>query len=504
MQRLRLFTLAKFCLILCGLPNAWARYHCATPLNFTQVVAVDKSPAIIVIDPFSHRAGADLEGYANELGIKVIFVQSQPWPRFQALSQGKDFIEYRGNLDEVIHNIQARAARDNLHIVGALPGLEGPAVMLFDAITEHMKLPSNGTHRSRPKIFKPDMAALLRAHKVRVAANLTVGANDEGLLEGLAWFRNERKNFKSGMVVLKPVASAGTDKVFQCSSEGDIRAAFQEIQSQPDTFGRTNHQIYFQEFIKTRPFDPTGASVSGEYIFDSVSASREDEGVVMDTLHVPTSIWLYERSIPPDHLRVPIIKNVHWVPYDKIPKGKIVGGKEVGMVDFAKLVLNIFHIFYGPVHLELFIDEDGEFVVGEIGARMPGASVRISSAGTGHKLNQAVMSIESTTQPERIFQNYTEYAQNGYPTLKHVRVVHLNISERGLHPDLAALANLEKDFKCIEEVKIYPTTDAELPLTIDLQSLFVKVHFEANSFQELEDCEKELRRAHSTGRFYRK
>ncbi|GMH73827.1 hypothetical protein TrRE_jg10511 [Triparma retinervis] len=137
---------------------------------------------------------------------------------------------------------------------------------------------TNGVSMSRARRDKYHMGEAVRAAGLRAVQQELFGEGKIGevkrFVEGC---KDEEGNFR---VVLKPVASAGSEGVYFASNEEEVEGYYNEIINSTNVFGHLNTSVLVQEFLAGK-----------EYVVDSVSV----EGI-----HKTVAIWEVRiSSVPP-------------------------------------------------------------------------------------------------------------------------------------------------------------------------------------------------------------
>lgn len=283
----------------------------------------------VVVDAYS--TGARLAPRFIAEGLDVVHVQSNPneSPFYIDRLRTQDFLEnvvHRGDLEATA----AAVARYDpaFVVVGSEPG-----VLLSDALSERLGLPSNGTAQSRCRRDKSEMAAAVRAAGLRAVQELKTGDVEEAI----AW-ASQRDDWP---VVVKPLDSAGTDGVALCEDADAIRTAFAAVLGRPNALQGANEQLLVQELLK------------GTQLFcDSVS---------WDGVHHVSEVWR--------DTKIRIEGNLA---YDFEELLDFHGEQQDQVVPYVKAVLDALGIKYGPAHTEVMLTKDGPVLV-ESGARLHGS-----------------------------------------------------------------------------------------------------------------------------------
>src|SRR6185312_2216162 len=192
----------------------------------------------VVVDAYS--TGARLAPRFRAAGLDVVHVQSNAneSPFYIERLRREDFVA------NVVHGGDLEATADQVAaydpafvVVGSEPG-----VLLSDALSERLGLPSNGTALSRARRDKHEMANALRRARLRAVAEHKTGDPEAAV----AW-ASERGEWP---VVVKPLDSAGTDGVSLCETPDAIRGAFAELLGRPNALQGANEQLLVQELLR--------------------------------------------------------------------------------------------------------------------------------------------------------------------------------------------------------------------------------------------------------------
>ncbi|GLW73265.1 hypothetical protein Kpho02_55640 [Kitasatospora phosalacinea] len=284
--------------------------------------------------------------------------------------------------------------------VALIPGVER-AVLLADALTERLGLPTNGTALSAARRDKYRMLETVRAAGVPAASQVL--ADDLDTL--LDWYATA-----GGRVVLKPVSSAGSDGVYFCDSAAEVRKAFDALIGTRSALGQRNSTVLAQEYL-----------VGHEYIVNTVSLGGR---------HRVTDVW-----------------KMHHLSANGVPE--VAAGAELLpargpeqdlLVEHTRQVLDALGIVNGPAHTELKLTPQGPRLV-ETGARVCGADVHVPT-GAALGVSQLDRVVDAFVDPERFLDGWEE----GYRVLRHARIVNMVSPVAGTlvsYPRMAELEALE-------------------------------------------------------------
>ncbi|HEY4279381.1 MAG TPA: ATP-grasp domain-containing protein [Conexibacter sp.] len=335
----------------------------------------------VVVDAYS--TGARLAPRFIAEGLDVVHVQSNPNESSFYIDRlrREDFLENVVHHGDVAATAAAVARYDPAFVVvGSEPG-----VLLSDALSEQLGLPSNGTAQSRARRDKSEMAAAIRRAGLRAVQELKTGDVDEAI----AW-ASERGDWP---VVVKPLDSAGTDGVALCEDADAIRAAFANILGRPNALQGSNDQLLVQELLK------------GTQLFcDSIS---------WDGVHHVSEVWR--------DTKIRIEGNLA---YDFEELLAYRGPQQDLVVSYVKDVLDALGIRFGPAHTEVMLTADGPVLV-ESGARLHG-SIRddvIDRCTPSH----VTVTVDAYLRPETV----AERAKRPYELANASRCVMLISHQRG-------------------------------------------------------------------------
>jgi biotin carboxylase len=252
--------------------------------------------------------------------------------KFQASFHGNDFTEnivFAGDLNDVLSRLRS------INPSFVIPGSE-PGVTLADQISDNLKTPSNGLAKSRARRNKFEMIKTLNANGLLTAEQI----KSNSTRQILDW----AKRLGTWPVVIKPLESSGTDHVFICNSESEIKSACESIIGTLNPIGLPNDEALAQSFLNGEEFIVNTVSWNGRHL---VSDVRHVHKIMVEG---KGRIYDYIELLRPDTKIVSILS------------------------DYVFKVLNALDIHYGPGHSEVIITEKGPALV-EIGARMDGVNV---------------------------------------------------------------------------------------------------------------------------------
>lgn len=214
--------------------------------------------------------------------------------------------------------------------------------------------------------------------------------------EVFAWKREMLLDYP---VVLKPIDSSGSDNVHICENEAQVRQAFQQVISSPNTMLRPNTEVLAQEFLRNNELiqgadtQHAGAHQSGadvEYCVNTVSHAGR---------HFVSEIIKVHRT------RVDGL-SVH--DYNELLCPVVDAGIYEVFSGYVFSVLDALGIEYGPCHSELMVVGEQPVLL-ESAARLPGGiDLSAYTKALGH--NQLMLWIQSCLNPQA-FHDYCARAR---------------------------------------------------------------------------------------------
>lgn len=353
------------------------------------------SGVVVIVDAFS--ASSQFIPECLGRGLPVLHLQSRedvPESIYQAFPR-ETFVR------NVIHqgDLAQTAALLREYSPAAIIAGHERSVELADTLSERLGCPTNGTRMSRARRNKYFMGEAVRASGARAPLQIK-SADIETILE---WHREHRLP----EVVVKPLNSSGTDHVFYCKTEAEVRERFREILGKKNHLGFVNEEVLVQERIK-----------GVEYIVNTVSCRGEP---------VVTEIWKYNKR----HL-AGAATIYDW---DELLDGD--QEEAVVLTGYTLKVLKALEIGYGPMHTEIMIDERGPVLI-ECGARVDGmTNTALNKECVG--FGQVDLTIDSYLEPEKTLSRKLVYKLK-----KHASNVSLINSSDGTVESFAKFEEIRK------------------------------------------------------------
>lgn len=294
-----------------------------------RMTTVDSSKeCVVIVDPYS--TGCLIAEEAMKRGYRLIALWtygfSQDMRKHVPLSVGQ--LHYmaeveedeNGDLQETSNRVFKAAGV--LRVVAVICGGEA-GVDLTDALSEKLKLRTNGTHipNKRDKMIQQELIRKRGLRSVR-------GASGRTFSDVEAFLRREKYP-----VVLKPTESAGSDGVKLCHNIDEAKEHFEVLMESQMVNGGKCPAVVCQEFLRGK-----------EYVVDMVS--REGK-------HRCTMVWVYDKR----HANGSAFVYFGCIPVDsESPEAKI-------LISYTKRVLDSLEVKNGPSHNEIMMMNDGPCLV---------------------------------------------------------------------------------------------------------------------------------------------
>lgn len=375
---------------------------------------------VVLVDTYAN-IGTELAQGFRSAGYTPLRVQSTAEVPIALRGQPDRYpyevdIVHRGDLDETLARLSA------FHPVAVVAGTE-PGVELADALSEFFHpitgAPTNGTALSAARRDKYQMIERIKQQGLRGARQILVEDEDQ-----LRKWHSEI----GGMVVVKPLRSAGNDGVTWCRSPEDAVQAFRRLNGRDNVLAQQNDGVVAQECL-----------VGAEYTVDTVS--RDGEHHVCD-------IWETYRI------------NANGIP-DLVVAWRLlpsIGEVQDELTAYAFEVLDALGIRHGPAHAEIKLTTDGPCLV-EVGARIAGATLpECARMATGR--SQVGWAVDAYARPERFARN------RGRPYRLHQHVARtVMVAPRS--GTLLAYRSLEaiKGLDSFHDMRVRVSPGEHLPLT---------------------------------------
>jgi biotin carboxylase len=248
-------------------------------------------------------------------------------------------------------------------------------------LREELGIPSNGVLLARRD--KYEMAEMIRAQGIPAVVQM----RSRSVEQVLDWVKASK--LWPGVVVLKPPMSAGSEGVYFCRNEMELREKFSKILVEADAYGGTSHFVLAQEYLD-----------GIEYVVNTVSAGGK---------HVVTDIWQYHK------------RNVEGAgtiyDYDRLLPFE--GEIQKQLVEYDLRVLDALAIKTGWGHAEIKMTKRGPVLV-EVGSRMMGSGQpRLVGEALGR--GQIELGLDAYLNPKAL-----DSVPLGYAVKKHAALVNIS------------------------------------------------------------------------------
>jgi ATP-grasp domain len=375
----------------------------------------------VIVDGYS--TGSQLAAAFAAHGVRCVHVQSGPAvPEVYVPSfRPGDFVE------NVVHagDPAATAARLAAYRpIGVIPGTEC-GVMLADRLGELLGLPHNDPALSEARRDKSLMAQAVQRAGLRVPASITAWRVEDIV----GWARANA----DWPVVVKPLASGGTDGVAFCHDEAEVAAAFTSLYGHVNRLGLRNEDVLAQSFLR-----------GTQYFVNTVS---------YDGVHVAVEIWREHKKRINELIDVCDLEVL--LPHD--------GEAQQAILAYTSAMLDALGIRYGAAHTELMLTRDGVALI-EVGARLQGS---MAVDAVRHALGETQVSLTALAYADPA--RFRERAQRVYEVRNPSWCVIFISGQRGTvraTPGLDAIRAL-RSYYCMIKV---PKPGEWLEPTVDLWS----------------------------------
>ena len=280
--------------------------------------------------------------------IVHVHSRGKPLPCFQSTFYPRNFdFDLVGNvpLAALANNVSRIAHNRDIRKVFVVAGAES-GVMLADQLGQALN-PIFGTPYNIPNPAKRDKYMLAQAlKKAGIAHVRQIRTRD--IAEAAAWIEVQ-KLFESAtkQVVVKPASSAGSEKVFFCSTLDEVQSAFQAILGQVNTYGILDTDLLVQECI-----------LGQEYAFNTATLKIDGKRHT-----VAESLFAYQKRPAGNG------QYIYWA--DRLLP--LAGPLYERLSDYHARLLEALGHDVGLTHVEIFDTPDRGPVVGDFNARAMGS-----------------------------------------------------------------------------------------------------------------------------------
>lgn len=360
-----------------------------------------------------------------------------------------DSFSHDGNISNTLEKLK------KYEVVCVVAGSE-PGVLFADLLSASLKMPtSNGIKKSSARRNKYDMDEALKAHDLKTPLYF----KSKNVDEIIQWVHSNT----TWPVVVKALESAGTDGVFICANENEIKNGFSNIFNKNNCLGSLNEYVLVQSFLK-----------GDEYVINSVSYAGK---------HYVTDIWKYRKKTISGQGTI----------YDRDELISFEGEIQTKLVSYTHHVLDALEIQYGPSHAEVIITPEGEPVLVEVGARLSGGTdMAVSNECIGN--NAVQLSVDCYTDQK----SFQQAISQPFTLKKYALIIELSNEQEGILTDIPFADEIKK-ISSVRAVTIKAKKDTYLKKTTDLFSSLASIQLVHESKEQLENDYLAIQKMKSTG-----
>ncbi len=338
---------------------------------------------IVIVDGYS--TGRDLVLELLERNVECIHLQSTehlPAP----VATCFDRSPYDGDLGYVGGVATAIEVLSALAPHAVIPGSEW-GVTFTEQIAHSMGLPTNRPEMISARRDKFDMIEAIRLRGLRAASQTSVSS----AAEAHAW----AERHASWPIIVKPMASAGSDGVSICNSHTDIEIAVANTLHRNNFMGCYNDRLLLQSYLS-----------GPQFIVNTVS--RDGRHYVTDVWHQPVSIAG----------SAPVPREIHLLD----PRTPTVRS----LIAYTLDALDALGIENGAAHSELKWTPKGPALI-ETGARLMGAAMDRPSYAAADMESQAMVYADMLAGTEQ--ERDALFARRRYALKRHMTKLLFNFQE---------------------------------------------------------------------------
>lgn len=409
---------------------------------------------IAIVDGFS--SGKFIAKGLYEKGCELIHISSSD----ELDSYYYNGFEYHIYIDSTVHEDMDKTIEfiSKFEAECVIAGTES-GVTLADYINKRLQLTySNSIEDISSRRNKYDMIEKVRSAGLNAVDQIKIS----NWQESNKWLKD-----RAYPIVLKPLESAGSDGVFICKDEDEVRNAFELISKKKNKLNLINDEVLLQDFLE-----------GCEYVVNFVS---------LDGKFVTTEVVKYHKR--------------------KLESGNIVydideiidsdSEEFEGLVEYTDRVCTALGIINGPSHAEVMITKNGPYLV-EIAARSDGIlRPDVASETTG--LGQLAATVLSLTEPER----FLDIARQPPYKLKNFSFnVCLICPRTGVFDD-HEIKNKARELVSFQRIELYVNSGSTASQTKDVFSQPGTIYLVSASKDQLWEDYKKIRTLEESG-FYLK
>lgn len=341
----------------------------------------------IIVDGYS--SGSELVLAFKEQNIRCCHVQSNqiiPDVYIKTFRRDAYFDNLVFDSDLVLLLEKLKGYNPKFVVAGSEPGVE-----LADYLSFKLDLPVRNPSESSG--YRRDKYLMMEQVK-KCGLNAIKQYKSNSLEDLIDWAKTNVR----WPVVMKPLKSAGGDRVKVCYSETDIRDGFHDIMiPQPNMLGLVDNEVLIQEYI-------TGKELA------------------INTVHHEGKAYFCEAW----HFQKRLLKNGKniYEYADILPKEEI----SQDSIDYVFDVANALNVIYGPLHTEIFQTKDNTPMLIESAARLMGANIPIELMRRCVSHPQAELTSLLYMDPEK----FLIKSNAPYELKQHIKIIFLISNAEGL------------------------------------------------------------------------
>ncbi|WP_372365653.1 ATP-grasp domain-containing protein [Candidatus Uabimicrobium sp. HlEnr_7] len=319
---------------------------------------------IVIVDPRS--SGIELAPAFKARGIPTIALTFKPIKErigFGTEVDTSDFsevISVQDNIAEILSKYNP---------LGFIPGAEKGVPLaneLADKLTPNF---ANDSKKLLNRLHKAHMQEAL--HNAGISSLKTLDTSSEKEVD--SWLKNNE--LENSPLIIKPPISAGSEKVYHISENGNWKGVFNEILSEPSNItGQLNESVIIQELAIGPEFSIGTVSANGKHYLAHLIKYNKIEFNGRETIY--------------DH--------VEFVPFDEEVYGELF--------DYTKTVLDALGVFWGASHNEVMLTKNGPRLIESVPRMTGGPVVGFAREATGS--SQADKLVEAYIDGDITNKNY--------------------------------------------------------------------------------------------------
>lgn len=409
---------------------------------------------IAIVDGFS--SGKFIAKGLYEKGCELIHISSSD----ELDSYYYNGFEYNIYINSIVHEDMDKTIEfiSNFGAECVIAGTES-GVTLADNINKRLQLTyTNSIEDISSRRNKYDMIEKIRSAGLNAVDQIKIS----NWQESKTWLKD-----RAYPIVLKPLESAGSDGVFICKDEDEVRNAFELVSKKKNKLNLINDEVLLQDFLE-----------GCEYVVNFVS---------LDGNFLTTEVVKYHKR--------------------KLESGNIVydideiidsdSEEFEGLVEYTGRVCAALGIANGPSHAEVMITKNGPYLV-EIAARSDGIlRPDVASETTG--LGQLAATVLSLTEPEK----FLDIVRQPPYKLKNFSFnVCLICPRTGIFDD-HEITSKAKELLSFQRIELYVSSGSTASQTKDVFSQPGTIYLVSASKDQLWEDYKKIRALEESG-FYLK